>query len=299
MKRLLAGSLVLLLLAMPGSRANSVDDANAGLDALNRGDYATAVQLFTKALEAGELSAADRELAFVKRGQAYLGEHRDDLALTDLDQALKLDPADQEAANLLRQAKGTQSQQPASPEALRAKVAAEERAGQTDAANATLTAWLAIHPDDAAGLDLLGELDIAARRLDDAVTSFQRILALKPRDAIALYNLAWVYHQQHDPRALALARQAYMLMPNAQIADTFGWILTTAGNPDTGVLLLRQASAGAANDPRVQYHYAVALNDTGQKAEATRLLTTLVAAKAAFPEKPQAQQLLDALRKGR
>lgn len=114
MKFLATATLVLLLLATAAGRASGVDDANAGLNALNRGDYATAVRLFSKALGEGGLSAADRELAFVKRGRAYLGEHRDDLARADLERALKLDPNDPEAANLLQRAEaGPGGQRPA------------------------------------------------------------------------------------------------------------------------------------------------------------------------------------------
>jgi tetratricopeptide (TPR) repeat protein len=99
-KRIAITGLVLFLSATAVGYANSVDDANTGLDALNRGDFATAVHLFSRALQSGALSASDRELALMKRGQAYIGENRVDLALTDLDEALALDPNDQEAAGL-------------------------------------------------------------------------------------------------------------------------------------------------------------------------------------------------------
>jgi putative PEP-CTERM system TPR-repeat lipoprotein len=177
-------------------------------------------------------------------------------------------------------------------------VGAQLRGGHADAANATLTDWLTKHPDDLVALEQEAELDIAAGRLDSAAKHLQTILNEKPHDPAALNNLAWIYQQQHDPRAMDLARQAYVLSPGAQTADTLGWILTTTGKADTGVLLLRQASAQAASDPRVQYHYAVALKDTGDKVDAIKLLTAVVAIKADFTEKPQAQQLLDELNKG-
>jgi putative PEP-CTERM system TPR-repeat lipoprotein len=177
-------------------------------------------------------------------------------------------------------------------------VGAQMRAGHADAAQAALTDWLAKHPDDLTALEQDAELDIAAERYGDAAKRLQSILKEKPHDPIALNNLAWIYQQQHDGRAMDLARQAYVLAPSAQTADTLGWILTSAGKADTGVLLLRQASAQAATDPRVQYHYAVALKDTGDKADAIKLLTAVVAVKADFTEKPQAQQLLDELNKG-
>jgi len=175
---------------------------------------------------------------------------------------------------------------------------AQLRAGRGGAAQDALTNWLLKHPDDLVALEQVAELDIAAGRLDAAAAHLQSILGVKPHDSVALNNLAWVYQQQHDPRAFDLARQAYVLAPGAQTADTLGWILTSTGKAETGVLLLRQASAQAAADPRVQYHFAVALKDTGDKADAIKLLTAVVAVKADFTEKPQAQQLLDELNKG-
>jgi len=177
-------------------------------------------------------------------------------------------------------------------------VGAQLRGGHADAAYTTLTDWLAKHPDDLVAMEQAAELDIAAGRLDAADKHLQSILKEKPHDPVALNNLAWVYQQQHDPRAMDLARQAYVLSPGAQTADTLGWILTATGKADTGVMLLRQASAQAASDPRVQYHYAVALKDTGDKADAIKLLTAVVGVKPDFTEKAQAQQLLDELNKG-
>ena len=89
-----------------------------------------------------------------------------------------------------------------------------------------------------------------------------------------------------------------MLAPSPQTADTLGWIMTNAGNAATGVALLRQANAEASTDPRVQYHYAVALKHTGQKDEAVKLLNAVVAVKGDFQEKTDAQKLLDEMGKG-
>ena len=62
--------------------------------------------------------------------------------------------------------------------------------------------------------------------------------------------------------------------------------------------LLRQASGDGTTDPRILYHYAVALKDTGNKDEAKKQLETVVANKADFKEKAEAQKLLDDMAKG-
>jgi cellulose synthase operon protein C len=228
---------------------------------------------------ADQLASQDRDFSEARalKGDVYLAANRPDDAAKAYADALAAAPSTMLLTRL---------------------VGAQLRAGHPDAAQAVLTDWLGKHPNDLVALEQVAELDIAAGHLDDAAKRLQSILGEKPHDPIALNNLAWVYQQQNDARAGDLARQAYLLAPGAQTADTLGWILTTSGKADTGVLLLRQASAQAAADPRVQYHYAVALKDTGDKADAVKLLTAVVAVKADFTEKPQAQQLLDELNKG-
>ena len=46
------------------------------------------------------------------------------------------------------------------------------------------------------------------------------------------------------------------------------------------------------------YHYAVALSDTGSKADAIKVLSQIVASKQDFSEKDDAQKLLAELTKG-
>ena len=133
--------------------------------------------------------------------------------------------------------------------------------------------------------------------MDQAQTSLEAILKQKPHNAVALNNLAWVYQQRGDKRAQDLARQAYVLSPGAQTADTLGWIMTSTGNAATGLALLRQANE-QTTDPRIRYHYAVALKDSGDKDEAIKQLNSVVGAKGEFKEKAEAQKLLDALGKG-
>jgi tetratricopeptide (TPR) repeat protein len=172
------------------------------------------------------------------------------------------------------------------------------RAGQTDAAIKLLSDWITKHPEDTVVALQLGDIYIATRRYDDAAQTLQRVLEKRPHDAIALNNLAWVYQQQGDKRAEGLAQQAYILAPGGQTADTLGWILVSSGNLAQGTPLLRQAAGQASNDPRILYHYAVALKGTGKRSEAIKLLSAVVANKAEFGEKIEAQKLLDELNKG-
>jgi tetratricopeptide (TPR) repeat protein len=73
------------------------------MDAMNAGDYARAVTLFSRAIDSGRLSPEDLELAYLSRGKARLqrGDYR--AALGDLDNALHRNPDDQEALQAIGQ----------------------------------------------------------------------------------------------------------------------------------------------------------------------------------------------------
>jgi putative PEP-CTERM system TPR-repeat lipoprotein len=176
---------------------------------------------------------------------------------------------------------------------------AQLRSGRANEASTLLTAWLDKHPDDLLATEQLAEINIATSNWNDAAKYLEILLKQKPHEPVALNNLAWVYQQQgKDKPAQALARQAYVLSPSPQTADTLGWILTTSGDPKSGVTLLRQATGDGAGDPRILYHFAVALNDTGDKTGAKKALEMVVANQAQFKEKELAQKLLDDLSKG-
>jgi alkylhydroperoxidase/carboxymuconolactone decarboxylase family protein YurZ len=65
-----------------------------------------------------------------------------------------------------------------------------------------------------------------------------------------------------------------------------------------GLSLLRQAYADGSNDPRIQYHYAIALRDTGSKEDAIKHLKAVAAARGEFTEKTEATKALEQLEKG-
>ena len=172
-------------------------------------------------------------------------------------------------------------------------------AGRSDDATKLLLDWVGAHPNDMVATEQLAEIEINAGKLDDATRHLELLLKQKPHNVVALNNLAWVYQQQgNDAKAQPLARQAYVLAPTPQTADTLGWILTTSGNPESGVTLLRQANGDNKSDPRIRYHFAVALKETGKKDEAKKQLEAVVESKADFKEKLDARKLLDDMAKG-
>jgi tetratricopeptide (TPR) repeat protein len=155
-----------------------------------------------------------------------------------------------------------------------------------------LSEWIDSNPSDFLALEQLAEIYIVSQDLERAAKRLEAILERKPYEVVALNNLAWVYQQRGDQRAYGLARQAYLLAPGPQTADTLGWILVTSGQSTAGLGLLRQALLEAPNDPRVRYHFSIALRDTGSKEEAIKHLRIVSSTPGDFIEKREALETL-------
>jgi putative PEP-CTERM system TPR-repeat lipoprotein len=169
---------------------------------------------------------------------------------------------------------------------------ARVRAGARDQALRELKDWVASRPEDFAARRLLGVGLIEAGRLDEARQEHERLLAALPDDVSALNNLAWVYGQTGDPRALDLARRAQALAPeSATVLDTLGWVLVRRGQPAEGLKYLREAQVRAAADPAVRYHLAVALHQLGRSAEALSAVEEALRLGDGFLEADEARAL--------
>jgi predicted Zn-dependent protease len=122
------------------------------------------------------------------------------------------------------------------------------------------------------------------------------VIANAPQHAAALNNLAGIYAQRGDTRALELAARAHAASPgDPAVADTLGWIHVGSGNPRAGLPLLEQARAGLPDHPEIRYHWAVALAETGDREQALRELRALLSSGVTFPSRSDAQGYLRGL----
>jgi len=109
-----------------------------------------------------------------------------------------------------------------------------------------------------------------------AVKQYETVLQRAPNSLVALNNLAVIYQQQKDPRALGLATKAYAAAPGQPlIADTYGWLLVDQGKLDEGIEVLRKAAATPGATPEVRYHLAAALARDGQRDAALEMARKL------------------------
>lgn len=170
----------------------------------------------------------------------------------------------------------------------RARLAAREPSPEQP-----LVQWLTLAPHDRSIHSVLGSYYLSEHALPQAAGQFQAILEQVPDDVLALNDLAWTYSELKDPRAEALAQRAHELAPaQANVDDTFGWILAREGKSGQALPLLAQAAQLDSADPEVQYHYAYALVQEGKRAEAQQILSTLLAGKREFASRHDAERLL-------
>lgn len=152
------------------ARAGGLDDAQAGLEALHRGDYDAAIRLTTRALDEGGLSAQNRWVAYYNRGLAYHHEGRYDQAIADYDSAIEFNP---DIAELYLN-----------------RGSAHELQGQYEQAIADDDAALRLRPDEAAAYRNRGFNRFALGNFAAAAADFERTVKLDPSDP---YGVLWLH----------------------------------------------------------------------------------------------------------
>jgi cellulose synthase operon protein C len=169
------------------------------------------------------------------------------------------------------------------------------RSGNLQRGDDILAGWLEQHGDDAAALRARADLQVALGQPDIAIRLTEQAAALDSEDWSVLNNLAWLYAERGDKRALPIARRSFALNPSPQAADTLGWILLRDNQPKAALPVLVQAAAALRDDSTVQYHLAMALARTGRQVDAIAALRPLAEQQSAFPEQADARKLLQEL----
>jgi putative PEP-CTERM system TPR-repeat lipoprotein len=156
-----------------------------------------------------------------------------------------------------------------------------------------LKEWTAENPEDGRALLVLAQALQKEERDEEAVAAYEALAGLGERSYLVLNNLAWLYQERGDTRALEVAREAYDLAPERpEVADTYGWILVQTGNSREGLSILQQAYVAFPTQTEIGYHVAVGLKEEGRDEEAVRLLRRLLREAPNFPQAEEARALL-------
>ena len=156
--------------------------------------------------------------------------------------------------------------------------------------------WQRRNPKDARAARAIGDAQLADDNPESAIAAYEQVLELVPDELATLNNLAWLYQERGDRRALQLGARAVRLAPEAApVLDTAGWAELRFGDAQQGLSLLRRAAARAPADRDIQYHLAVALDRTGQAGEAKRVLTAILKSDEKFASRAAAEQMLGSM----
>jgi putative PEP-CTERM system TPR-repeat lipoprotein len=171
-----------------------------------------------------------------------------------------------------------------------------KQSGQNQKAFDLLSQWNKKHPKDLVPIAALAEELLQQNKLKEAQKHYELLLSQYPNEPQFLNNLAYIYFNTGDTKALAYAEKAQQLAPEQPSGnDTLGWILVNTGKAEQGLHYLRNAHSRMADNPEIRYHIAVALDKLGRKEEAKQELEQALSANLPFSGLEQAKALLEKL----
>jgi tetratricopeptide (TPR) repeat protein len=221
----------------------------------------------------------DSPAAHFFEGKILAAEEKWDLAETELQKTLQVDPSFSNAYDLLVQAYVATNKLPQALEQLQTQ--------------------LTKNPNDVSALTTLALL---YERTDDfakARDAYERLLAIEPNSISALNNLAYLYVDRLNDldKAYDLARKARDLQGNdPAIADTFGWILSKRGGYQQALPILQESAAKLPDSPEVQFHLGMTAYMMGQADLAKVAFQKAASTAKDFPGKEESKRRLALLK---
>ena len=165
--------------------------------------------------------------------------------------------------------------------------------GEAEKANTLLTQWLGNNPDDLQALLRLSNQHMVSGKHTKAAELYERVLNVNPLQPLALNNLAWMYYQQGNQRALTLANElAALKIERADTLDTVGWIYTNMGNLAEGIAILQQANDLDPTSADVIFHLATAYSRNNQRTQVEGLLSVLTTQHPEYSERDEVSSFI-------
>lgn len=239
--------------------------------AIRDGRYEEALALSARLKERN----ADRAAGSMLEGDTHAVSGNFDLAVAAYRRALSVEPGNRVVMKLF---------------------AAYRQAGNLPAGKQVLEQWLTTHPDDGPIRLALATIDHTSGAQASAEASYEKLIEASPKNFVALNNLAWIYFERGDERALEFAERAFALAgQRPDVADTYGWLLLHAGQVEQSVSVLERAARGAPDAMEIRYHLAAALEKAGERERAKRLLEAVIGSGQRFEALADARKLLQTM----
>jgi tetratricopeptide (TPR) repeat protein len=148
-----------------------------------------------------------------------------------------------------------------------------QNSGKAEEALSFLESARETYPESDQLLFTMAALQQSEGKHERARENYEALLDAAPDNIVVLNNLAWLYHEQGDKRAIDLARKAYELNPeNAAVADTYGWIMLKSGDHQASIPILEKAHELQPDSEEIALHLAEAYRTVGKNSDARRVL---------------------------
>ena len=169
-------------------------------------------------------------------------------------------------------------------------------AGRAPDAERAAAGWLRERPKDGAFRFYLGDAALARNDLVAAEQHYRSVLEVRPDNALALNNVAWLLTQRKSPDALAMAQRANELLPNqSPLLDTLASALLLAGQGAKALEVQKQAITRSPQDPGLKLNLAKIHISNGEKAQARTELEALAGLGDAYRNQAEVKSLLATL----
>jgi tetratricopeptide (TPR) repeat protein len=157
---------------------------------------------------------------------------------------------------------------------------------------------LVARTNDVAAFLQIGAIHEQLKQYDAACETYEKVLAIDHRSALALNQLAYLYSVRLNKldRAYELAQQSRELSPlNPNIADTLGWILFKKGDYSRALAVLEESAEKEPAEAEIQFHLGMTHYMLGEEDLARVALQRAVASQKEFPNKDDARKRLAVL----
>ncbi|PHR27545.1 MAG: hypothetical protein COA36_08925 [Desulfotalea sp.] len=173
--------------------------------------------------------------------------------------------------------------------------------GRYDEAMADYTLVLEKQPKMLAAHMGMADLLQMAGNVEDAMDHYRQVLKIDQENVGAANNLAWLIASEPNGdlgEALMLAMRAKQVSSNSPIvADTLGWVHYKRQSYSLAKTQFEVALQGMPDNATMAYHLALALRGNKQLQKAQDVLTELSGRNLDFPEREDADKLLEELQK--
>lgn len=166
------------------------------------------------------------------------------------------------------------------------------RAGKAAEAERVAADWQKSHPKDTTLLMQQGDAEAAARNWARAEARYHEALALQPRHAVAMNNIAFLLAVQKKPGAVAMAERALAILPDrASLLDTLATALEAEDQLAKAIEAQKRAAELDPRDPMLRLRLAQLHLKKGNKSDARELLDPLARLGPSFPGQAEVGRL--------